>query len=74
MPAADMPCSRHTCRVAAQVLKGFLVAGPTLAIAWRVGFPEGAGAFPVTSDEMHRHPGPHRRPHPDGHARAITTS
>src|SRR5919199_2080296 len=34
-----------------QVLKGFLIAGPTLAIAARLGFADGAGAFPVKTDE-----------------------
>src|SRR5256885_16969196 len=34
-----------------QVLKGFLVAGPTLAIAARLGFADGAGAFPTKTDE-----------------------
>ena len=35
-----------------QVLQGFLVAGPTLAIAWKIGMPEGASAFPVASPEI----------------------
>ena len=34
-----------------QILKGFLVAGPTLAIAARLGFDDRAGAFPVKTDE-----------------------
>src|SRR5438067_3405009 len=34
-----------------QVLKGFLIAGPTLAIAGRLGFADGAGAFPTKTDE-----------------------
>jgi isoquinoline 1-oxidoreductase subunit beta len=34
-----------------QVLKGFLVAGPTLAIAARLGFADGASAFPTKTDE-----------------------
>src|SRR5688572_2811309 len=34
-----------------QVLQGFLVAGPTLATAWKIGMPEGASAFPVASPE-----------------------
>src|SRR5687767_15065734 len=34
-----------------QVLKGFLIAGPTLTIAARLGFADGAGAFPTKTDE-----------------------
>jgi isoquinoline 1-oxidoreductase subunit beta len=34
-----------------QVLKGFLIAGPTLAIAARLGFADAAGAFPAKTDE-----------------------
>jgi isoquinoline 1-oxidoreductase beta subunit len=34
-----------------QVLKGFLIAGPTLAVAGRLGFADGAGAFPTKTDE-----------------------
>jgi len=35
-----------------QVLKGMLIAGPTLAIAARIGLPDGAaGAFPTKTDE-----------------------
>ena len=34
-----------------QVLKGFLVAGPTLAIAARLGFADSADAFPENTDE-----------------------
>jgi len=34
-----------------QVLKGFLVAGPTLAVAARLGFADGASAFPTKTDE-----------------------
>ncbi|HVW32701.1 MAG TPA: molybdopterin cofactor-binding domain-containing protein [Acidimicrobiia bacterium] len=34
-----------------QVLKAFLVAGPTLTIAARLGFADGAGAFPTQTDE-----------------------
>ena len=34
-----------------KVLQGFMLAGPTLAIAWKVGFGDGAGAFPVASPE-----------------------
>ena len=50
MPAADTP-ALDTAVHRRTVLKGFLVAGPTLAIAWRIGLPDGAGAFPVTSSE-----------------------
>jgi isoquinoline 1-oxidoreductase beta subunit len=35
-----------------QVLKGFLIGGPTLAVAARLGFADGAGAFPVKTDEL----------------------
>src|SRR5437763_14890653 len=35
-----------------QVLKGFLVAGPTLAIAVRLGLANRAGAFPERTDEL----------------------
>src|SRR5918992_3187626 len=36
-----------------QVLKGFLIAGPTLAVAARVGLGDGAaGAFPEKTDEL----------------------
>ena len=35
-----------------QVLKGFLIAGPTLAVAGRLGFADGAGAFPHRTDEV----------------------
>jgi isoquinoline 1-oxidoreductase beta subunit len=35
-----------------QVLKGFLIAGPTLAVAARLGFADGAGAFPTKTDEL----------------------
>ena len=34
-----------------QVLKGFLIAGPTLAIAGRLGLADGASAFPTKTDE-----------------------
>ncbi len=34
-----------------QVLKGFLIAGPTLAIGARLGFADGAGAFPTKTPE-----------------------
>jgi isoquinoline 1-oxidoreductase beta subunit len=33
------------------VLKGFLIAGPTLAIGARLGFADGADAFPTKTDE-----------------------
>src|SRR5688500_8192834 len=35
-----------------QVLKGLMIAGPTLAIAGRLGFTDGAGAFPTKTDEL----------------------
>jgi isoquinoline 1-oxidoreductase subunit beta len=35
-----------------QVLKGLMIAGPTLAIAGRLGFADGAGAFPTKTDEL----------------------
>ena len=34
-----------------QVLKAFLIAGPTLAVAARLGFADGASAFPTKTDE-----------------------
>ena len=34
------------------VVKGFLIAGPTLAVAGRLGFADGAGAFPTKTDEL----------------------
>src|ERR1051325_9569127 len=34
-----------------QVLKGILIAGPTLAIAARLGFADSAGAFPTKTAE-----------------------
>src|SRR4051812_2609132 len=46
MTALETPVGRR------QVLKGFLIAGPTLAIAARVGFADGAGAFPTKTDEV----------------------
>jgi isoquinoline 1-oxidoreductase beta subunit len=46
MTALDAPVERRT------VLKGFLIAGPTLAVAVRVGLPGRAGAFPTKSDEV----------------------
>jgi isoquinoline 1-oxidoreductase subunit beta len=35
-----------------QVLKGLMIAGPTLAIAGRLGFADGANAFPTKTDEL----------------------
>src|SRR5882757_1727442 len=35
-----------------RVLKGFLIAGPSLAIAVRLGLPDGAGAFPTKTEEV----------------------
>jgi len=35
-----------------QVLKAFVIAGPTLAVAARLGFADGAGAFPTKTDEV----------------------
>jgi isoquinoline 1-oxidoreductase subunit beta len=35
-----------------QVLKGFLIGGPTLAVAARLGFADGASAFPTKTDEL----------------------
>jgi isoquinoline 1-oxidoreductase subunit beta len=46
MSALDTPIERRT------VLKGFLIAGPTLAIAAKLGFADGAGAFPTKTDEL----------------------
>src|SRR5438874_11063256 len=46
MSAFKTPVERRT------VLKGFLIAGPTLAIAARLGFADGAGAFPTKTDEV----------------------
>src|SRR5947209_5756294 len=45
MSVLDAPIGRR------QVLKGFLIGGPTLAIAARIGFADGAGAFPTKTDE-----------------------
>src|SRR5256885_7513828 len=45
MNAFETPIGRR------HVLKGFLIAGPTLAIAARLGFADGAGAFPTKTDE-----------------------
>src|SRR5437763_2541593 len=47
MTALDTPVGRR------QVLKGMLIAGPTLAVAARIGLPDGsAGAFPTKTDEV----------------------
>ena len=46
MTALDTPIERRT------VLKGFLIAGPTFAIALRVGLPGEAGAFPTKTAEV----------------------
>ena len=45
MSALDTPIERR------KVLKGFLIAGPTLAVAARLGFASGADAFPTKTDE-----------------------
>src|SRR5882724_6418572 len=45
MSPLDTPIQRRT------VLKGFLIAGPTLAIAARLGLADGANAFPTKTDE-----------------------
>src|SRR5438309_5599922 len=46
MSAFKTPVERRT------VLKGFLIAGPSLAIAARLGFADGADAFPTKTDEV----------------------
>src|SRR5438105_12312920 len=46
MKAFETPIERR------QVLKGFLIAGPTLAMAGRLGFADGASAFPTKTDEV----------------------
>jgi isoquinoline 1-oxidoreductase beta subunit len=46
MSALDTPIERRT------VLKGFLIAGPTLAVAARIGFASGADAWPTKTDEL----------------------
>jgi len=46
MSALDTPIERRT------VLKGFLIAGPTLAMAARLGFADGANAWPTKTDEL----------------------
>jgi isoquinoline 1-oxidoreductase subunit beta len=45
MTALNSPVARR------QVLKGFLIAGPTLAMGARLGFADGADAFPTKTDE-----------------------
>src|SRR5687767_8528065 len=45
MTALNSPVARR------QVLKGFLIAGPTLAIGARLGFADGANAWPTKTDE-----------------------
>src|SRR5581483_5829661 len=45
MTVFDTPVGRR------RVLQGFMLAGPTLAIAWKIGPGDGAGAFPVASPE-----------------------
>ena len=46
MTALETPVGRR------QVLKGFLIAGPTLAVAARLGLADGASAFPTKTDEL----------------------
>jgi isoquinoline 1-oxidoreductase beta subunit len=46
MSPLDTPIARRT------VLKGFLIAGPTLAIAARLDFADRAGAFPAQTNEV----------------------
>src|SRR5256714_6405802 len=46
MTALETPVGRR------QVLKGFLIAGPTLAVAARLGFADDANAFPTKTDEL----------------------
>ncbi|MCA1845997.1 MAG: molybdopterin-dependent oxidoreductase, partial [Actinobacteria bacterium] len=46
MSALDRPVGRR------QVLKAFLIGGPTLAVGIRLGLTDGAGAFPVTTEEV----------------------
>jgi isoquinoline 1-oxidoreductase subunit beta len=45
MTALNSPVARRS------VLKGFLIAGPTLAMGARLGLADGAGAFPTKTDE-----------------------
>src|ERR1044072_8882308 len=46
MSSLDTPIERRT------VLKGFLIAGPTLAMAAKLGFADGAGDWPTKTDEL----------------------
>jgi isoquinoline 1-oxidoreductase beta subunit len=46
MSALDTPIERRT------VLKGFLIAGPTLAVAARIGFANTADAWPTKTEEL----------------------
>ena len=46
MTALETPVGRR------QVLKGFLIAGPTLAVGARLGLADGASAFPTKTDEL----------------------
>jgi isoquinoline 1-oxidoreductase beta subunit len=46
MSVLDAPIGRR------QVLKGFLIGGPTLAVAARLGWADGASAFPTKTDEV----------------------
>ncbi len=45
MPLLDTPIGRR------KVLQGLLIAGPTLAVAGRLGFANDAGAYPTKTDE-----------------------
>ena len=67
---ADAPDTRIERR---QVLKGFLIAGPTLAVAARLGSANDAGAFPTRTDEVTGRPGLHRLPHPERDTDRSTT-
>ncbi|MGH9897176.1 MAG: molybdopterin cofactor-binding domain-containing protein, partial [bacterium] len=49
MSILDTPIERR------KVLKGFLIAGPTLAFAVRVGLDGPVGAFPITTEEQADH-------------------
>jgi isoquinoline 1-oxidoreductase beta subunit len=46
MSLLDKPVERR------RILKGFLIGGPTLAVAVRLGLPSGAEAFPTATDEV----------------------
>ncbi|MCA1846437.1 MAG: hypothetical protein LC792_25230, partial [Actinobacteria bacterium] len=46
MSLIDTPLQRRT------FVQGFLIAGPTLAIAARIGFSDRAQAFPTATDEV----------------------